>query len=110
MKKLKVVIIGAGSATFGSGTIADLMASKELREFDLTVTLVDIDKKALERMFRLANLIKEYHKSNADVNATTDRREALQGAEYVIISVAQRRWDLWQKDFYIPAQLRTLVH
>ena len=29
MKKLKVVIIGAESATFGSGTIADLMASKD---------------------------------------------------------------------------------
>jgi len=29
MKKLKVVIIGAGSATFGSGTIADCMASKD---------------------------------------------------------------------------------
>jgi alpha-galactosidase/6-phospho-beta-glucosidase family protein len=44
MRKLKVVLIGAGSATFGRGALADLMTSEELREFELTVSLVDIDK------------------------------------------------------------------
>lgn len=103
MKKLKVVIIGAGSATFGCGAIADLMASEELREFDLTISLVDIDKEALDRMLKLAKLIKEYYNSNAEIEATTNRKEALSGANYVIVSVAQKRWDLWEKDFYIPA-------
>jgi alpha-galactosidase len=103
MKKLKVVVIGAGSAGFGPGTIADLMAPKELREFDLNVTLVDIDTPGLERMHKLAELIKEHHHSKARIEATPDRTEALKGADYVITSVAKKRWDLWQKDFYIPA-------
>ena len=103
MKKLKVVIIGAGSATFGGGTIVDLVSSPELREFDLTVSLVDIDSAALNRITKLAALVKEHYRSSARIESTPDRKEALKGANYVIISVAQRRWDLWEKDFYIPA-------
>lgn len=103
MKKLKIVIIGAGSADFGQGVLADFMTSKELKEFDLKLVLVDIDKVALDRMFRLSKLIKEYHKSKIKIEATTDRLEALPGADYVITSVAKRRWDLWQKDYFIPA-------
>jgi len=103
MKKLKVVLIGAGSAGFGQFTIADLMYSKELRDFDLTVVLVDIDEASLERMYKLAKKIKEFHKATAKIEATTDRKQALKDANYVITSVAVRRWDYWQKDFYIPA-------
>ena len=103
MKNLKVVLIGAGSASFGRGTVADLMASEELREFDLTVSLVDIDKEALDRMCQFANLLKKHYNSKAKIEATTDRREVLAGADYVIVSVAKNRWQLWEKDFYIPA-------
>lgn len=103
MKSLKIVVIGAGSAGFGPGSVADIMANRELREFDVTVTLVDIDEPALERMLRLGHLIKDYHKSPAKLEATPDRTKALVGADYVITSVAHRRWDLWQQDFYIPA-------
>lgn len=103
MRKLKVVVIGAGSASFGQGTIADLMASEDLKQFDLTITLVDINKEALQRMRRLADLLKEHYSSTARIEATTDRKEALPGADYVITSVAQQRWRLWEKDFYIPA-------
>ncbi len=102
-KELKVVLIGAGSASFGKDTIADLMASEELRELDLTVYLVDIDKVALDRMCRFANLLKEHYHSQAKIKAETDRKEALPGANYVITAVAKKRWQLWEKDFYIPA-------
>lgn len=102
MKKIKVVVIGAGSFSFGRGIIADLMASEELRELNLTVVLVDINRVALDRMYRFANLLKEYHKAEAEIKATTDRREALLGANYVITSVARRRKELWDRDFYVP--------
>lgn len=103
MKKIKVVLIGAGSAIFGMGTIVDLVSSEELKERELNIVLVDIDKNALDRMLKLANIIRDYYKSEATIEATTDREEALYGAKYVISSVAKRRWDLWQKDYYIPA-------
>jgi alpha-galactosidase len=102
MKKIKFVIIGAGSAGFGPGSIADVVAREELKEFDVTVTLVDIDVPALQRMHKLALMIRDHHESKARFEATPDRKEALEGADYVITSVAQRRWDLWEKDFFIP--------
>ena len=102
MKKLKIVLIGAGSAGFGQFIIADIMYTKELRDFDLNVVLVDIDQQALARMSKLAEKIKEYHGAKARIEATTNRLEAIKGANYVITSVAVYRWDYWQKDFYIP--------
>lgn len=102
MKKIKVVVIGAGSAGFGQGAIADLVASEPLKELDLEIALVDIDQKALDRMHKLSFMIRDYYKSKAKISATTDRKEAFPGANYVIASVAQKRWDMWEKDFYIP--------
>lgn len=101
-KKVKVVVIGAGSADFGQGIIADLVTYEAFKEFDLKVTLVDIDNIALDRMYKLAQLIKEFHKSKIKIEATTKREKALPGANYVITSVARERWELWQKDYYIP--------
>ena len=103
MKKLKIVLIGAGSASFGRGAIADVLASKELREFEIEVSLVDINADALRRMEKFARVLKEHYRSRATISATTDRTEALPGADYVIVSVAVNRWQLWEKDFYIPA-------
>jgi alpha-galactosidase len=102
MKKLKIVLMGAGSGSFGRGTIADIMASKELNEFDLTVSLVDIDEEALDRMFKFAKLLKDYHKSNAKLEATTNRLEALPNANYVIAALSMKRYQLWEQDFLIP--------
>jgi alpha-galactosidase len=62
MKSLKIVLIGAGSAGFGQGTVADIMATEELRQFEVTVALVDLDEAALSRMHRLAEKLKEHYK------------------------------------------------
>lgn len=102
MKKVKVVIIGAGSGSFGRGILADLFSSQELKETDLTVGLVDINPQALDRMFRFAQLLKDYYGSRAKIEASTDRKEVLPSADYVITAVAQRRYEFWDMDFYIP--------
>jgi alpha-galactosidase len=102
MKKLKIVLIGAGSAGFGQGTIADIMAAKEMREFEVTISLVDVDESALDRMHRLAEKLKEHYKVPFTIESDSDRRKVLEAADYVITSVAARRWEYWQKDFYIP--------
>ena len=102
MRKLKIVVIGVGSASFGRGILADLLASSELREFNLEIHLVDIAEDALDRMTRLAHRLKEHFGSPASIHATADRRAALPGADYVIAAVAQDRWLMWEKDFYIP--------
>ena len=102
MKSMKIVVIGAGSAGFGPSTIADIVTPQEMKDFDLTITLVDIDKEGLDRVMKLGGMIKDYHKSKAKLEATTERKDALKGANYVITSVAQKRFLMWEKDFYIP--------
>ena len=102
MGKVKVVLIGAGSASFGRGTIADLMASQALNDVRLSIVLVDVDRRALRTMTRLARMLKDHHGSAASVTSTSDRRRALKGADFVITSVALRRMALWEQDYRVP--------
>ncbi len=87
--KVKIVLIGAGSASFGRGTLADIMACDDLRNYDCTIVLVDINEEALNKMAGLAELIRDYYNFPAKIEKTTDRTEALPEADYVIISVTQ---------------------
>jgi len=104
MKKqnVKIVLIGAGSASFGRGTLADVMECEDLKSHDCTIVLVDIDEDALNKMAGLAELIRDHYKSSVKIEKTTDRTEALPGADFVIISVTQKRYELWEQDFRVP--------
>lgn len=101
MKPLKIVAIGAGSG-FGRGIVAEVLGSPEFNYFDCTLALVDTDPVALDRMYRFALMLKEHFGSSVDVRANVDRKEELRGADYVITSVAIRRYPLWEQDFRLP--------
>lgn len=98
----KIVIVGAGSRQFGRDMVADLLTSEDLKGRGMSIALTDIDEEALDVMCRLAKLIKEHSGSDMEIQATTDRREALAGATYVLTAVSVRRWELWEQDFRIP--------
>ena len=100
--KMKIVLIGAGSRSFGRGQIADILQARELHGRGLRLVLVDRDEQALRRMDRVARRIAEHAGSNAVIEAAPDRRAALGGADYVIVAVARRRYELWEQDFRIP--------
>jgi len=102
MEPLKVVLVGAGSANFGRGTLVDLMGCEELRDRQLDIRLVDIDPDAVGRMLALAGMLKERLGSDAHIKATTDRREALPDADHVVLAVATKRFPLWEQDFRVP--------
>lgn len=97
-----IVLIGAGSASFGRGQIADILSAGDLQGCGVTLTLVDIDRVALERMKNLAERIGEHLGSDIGIRAATDRREALEGASFVITAVARERMKLWEQDYRIP--------
>jgi len=99
---MKIVMIGAGSYSFGRGQIADIIYSKELKESEVTLTLVDINEENLDRMYNLALRFKEDAGASLKIEKTTDRKEALPGTDYVIISIAIRRMELWEQDFRLP--------
>ena len=99
----KIVLIGAGSANFGLGTISDIFKSKVLE--GSTITLHDINPKTLENTKKIAEKYKEQLKVNYEIEATTNRSEALLNATFCIISIeVGHRFDLWDQDWKIPLQ------
>ena len=100
-KSVKIVLIGAASI-FGRGLLGDVFGSPEFNDLDATLVLVDIDPKGLERMHKLGLRVKDHFGSNVKLEATTDRRDALRGADYVITGVAILRYELWEQDFRVP--------
>ncbi len=100
-KTPKLVIIGAGSAVFGLKALATVIRSERLRGLDFW--LVDVDEPALELMTRLAELMTREWGAEMRINGTTDRRQALPGADFVVVSVqVGPREEVWEKDWQIP--------
>jgi alpha-galactosidase len=97
MPQTKIVLIGAGSHSFGIDTLAGLFNAGPQLEGS-TVTLVDIDEPALALMTALARRGNEEFGAGLHIESTTDRREALQGAEFVIVSVELDRYPAWARD------------
>jgi len=101
-RRTRIVAVGVGSASFGRGVLADVFGHPLMRKLDAELVLVDIDSTALDRMVRLAEVIRDHTNSNVAIAHTTDRRKAFKGADYVILSVATHRMDLWEQDFRVP--------
>ncbi|MHA2363732.1 MAG: family 4 glycosyl hydrolase [Candidatus Hodarchaeales archaeon] len=99
-KDLKIVVIGAGSASFGLESLTGIMAQEKLKG-KTELILVDINEENLKSITALAKIIGEKWHSNIDINSTTKRKHALEDADFVILSVAQDREDTWLKDHEI---------
>ena len=82
---MKVVFIGAGSG-FGQRLCNDILAHEELQ--DCHISLVDINERHLATVHECVQAMISRHGLPATVEATTDRRTVLDGADYVVISVA----------------------
>jgi alpha-galactosidase len=101
MPAVKIVIIGAGSASFGINTIASILRSQSLSGSSLM--LVDLDEQALTEIERLANRVNHTWSTNMTIQANTERRKLLKGAHFVIVSVeVPPRESLWRLDWEIP--------
>ena len=81
----RIVLIGAGSAQFGYGTLGDIFQSKVLEGSH--IVLHDINPTTMGVVHKNACKFIEEHKLNYDVSATTNREEAFQGADFIINSI-----------------------
>ena len=100
MKNVKIVIIGAGSASFGGSCIKDAFSMRELWGCELV--LADINADALQKMVKVAMRMNDELNAGFKISYTVDRCEALMGAHFVITSIAVNRDALWKLDFEIP--------
>ena len=98
-----IVILGAGSAVFGQRAISAILRSERMRGVDLR--LVDTDPAALDLMYKLAEVMNREWGTGASISAHEDRRKALPGADFVIVSVqVGPREEVWEKDWSIPRE------
>jgi len=79
----KTVVIGAGS-WFGISLCVDLLSHEALREGQFA--LVDINKERAEYVATYAKRAAKQIGCNIDISWTTDRREALPAADFVVTS------------------------
>ncbi len=101
MTSRKIVIIGAGSASFGPTTLATIVRNEALRGSELA--LVDLDGSAAENAARVARRMNDAWTADMTISATTDRCEALPGATHVVVSIeVAPREELWRLDWEIP--------
>ena len=77
MQTVKIVIVGAGSGSFGRAAIADVLACTELNEkTELKLVLVDVEQAALDRMYHFSEVLKEYRQVPTQIEATINHRQA----------------------------------
>jgi alpha-galactosidase len=100
MKK-KLVLIGAGSAVFTKGLIADFIQS-DFGEWE--IGLCDINGEILEAVVKLAQKMVEVKDQTHRIKIThsTDRRDLLPGADFVVTTIAVGGRKAWEQDVQIP--------
>lgn len=97
----KIIVIGAGSASFGENILSALMHSKKLR--GSTLALVDRNPDTLDIVKRLAERLNREWDSDITITAHTHHKAALEGAQFVVSAIeVGAREGLWKKDFEIP--------
>ena len=97
---VKVAMIGAGSVVFSRSLSTDILSFPELR--DATLTYMDIDPDRLEVGAELCRRTARALGADPKIQTTLDRREALQGADFVINMVQVGGVDATVADFEIP--------
>jgi alpha-galactosidase len=98
-KRKKIVVIGAGSSSFGLSTLAEIMLTKELHGMELS--LVDINIEGLNEIKTLAEILNDKWNANMKLSVSGDRKDVLLNADYVIISIAVDREKCWRSDYEI---------
>jgi alpha-galactosidase len=78
----KITFIGAGSTVFAKNLLADILAFPELA--NSTISLMDIDPVRLKTTEIVAHKIADFFGAKPKIEATLDRRAALDGADYAI--------------------------
>lgn len=78
----KITFIGAGSTVFAKNLLGDILSFPELA--NSTISLMDIDPERLRTSEIVAHKVADFFGAKPKIEATLDRRAALEGADYAI--------------------------
>ena len=82
---MKITVIGAGSFVFARRLVTDVLTWPSLQ--DAAIALMDIDESKLSIMAALARRMVAQAGTGATVEGTTDLEAALDGADYVAVTI-----------------------
>lgn len=95
----KIVLIGAGSAVFTKGLIADFIQSGY---GSWEIGLCDINGEILDSITKLAKKMVKQKDADIIINSSVERTELLPGADFVVTTIAVGGRRAWEMDVKIP--------
>ena len=96
----KIALIGAGSVAFARRLLMDLLCMDGVIPAHIALMDVNVDRLAV--IGKLARRLIDEQGADTQVSVTTDTREALEGADYVIMSIRAGGWEPRPHDIGIP--------
>jgi alpha-galactosidase len=99
---VQITIIGGGSYQWTPELLADLLSTESLH--GAHIVLEDIDAAPLDKMEGLAQKVNEALGAGATIATTTDQKRALDGADFVIVTISTGGFDSMAIDLDIPTR------
>ena len=100
MNRRKITFIGGGSSKFIREVVVDLFTYPALE--DSHIELMDVDAERVRRSENIVRKIIEQRKVAATVSSTTDRRKAIDGSSYLVITFMVGGFKAYYSDVAIP--------
>lgn len=96
----KITMIGGGSYNWAPTIINDVLLTDSLKGSH--IVLEDLNEEPLETLKKLGEKMIADKGSDCTLGTTTDEAEALEGADFVIVSISTGGFDTMEKDLEIP--------
>jgi alpha-galactosidase len=93
-------MIGAGSIIFSKTLILDILAKQAIK--NPSFALMGPTRSKLEKVEEYTRRVIQDNGLSAEVHSTTDRREALRGADYVVVMLQIGGIDAFGVDYQVP--------
>ena len=97
---VKITLVGAGSSVFGYNSVLDAVNIPALQGVELV--LHDINTERLYTMVSLAHRMNIEMGDPLTISSTLDQGDALDDADYVLMSIEVDRMNRWRQDWQIP--------
>ncbi len=102
MSDTQITIVGGGSYQWSPELLADLLSTPSMQ--GCHIVLEDIDPAPLDAMRALGERISEALGAKATFETTTDQRRALDGADFVVVTISTGGFESMRVDLEVPAR------
>ena len=96
----KIVIVGGGSNSWTPNIVKDMMLTESLADSEFV--LYDINRKASDLVKAFLDKLARELSVDAKVVSTDNRAKALEGADYIVITISTGGFDAMAHDLAIP--------